>query len=77
MAISIEIGIKIIWQKSKFMHYKILFFVGAGCCSTGYGGYWARRQIRTTAGGLHHSHSNARSKPWLWPAPQLAATLDP
>ena len=26
---------------------------------------------------LHHSHSNARSKPSLQPTPQLMATLDP
>ena len=30
-----------------------------------YGSSWARGQIRTTAAGLHHSHSYAGSKPHL------------
>ena len=29
------------------------------------------------AAGLHHSRSNARSKPRLWPTPQLMAMPDP
>ena len=36
-----------------------------------------RLQIGATAAGLHHSHSNARSKPWLWPTSQLTATPEP
>ena len=38
-----------------------------------YGGSQARGQIRATAAGLHHSHSNAGSEPTL----QLSATPDP
>ena len=34
----------------------------------------ARSWIRTAANSLHHSHSNAGSKPHLWPTPQLRAT---
>lgn len=31
----------------------------------------ARGQIRAAADSLNHSHSNTRSKPHLWPTPQL------
>ena len=44
--------------------------------SVAYGSSWVRGRIRTAAAGLHHSHSNARSEPQLWPMPQLVATLD-
>ena len=40
-----------------------------------YGGSQARGLIRAVAAGLHHSHSNAGSKPNLPPTPQLTATL--
>ena len=39
-----------------------------------YGGSQARSQIGAIAADLHHSHSNAISKPCLWPTPQLMAT---
>ena len=42
-----------------------------------YGGSQARGRITATAASLHHSHSNARSKPCLRPPPQLTATPDP
>ena len=44
-----------------------------------YGGSQARGQIGTAAAanGLHHSHSNARSKPHLQPTPQLTVISDP
>ena len=42
-----------------------------------HGGSQARGLIRAIAAGLHHSHSNARSKPRLQPTPQLMATPDP
>ena len=38
-----------------------------------YGGSQARGLIRATAAGLHHSHSNTKSKPHLQPTPQLRA----
>ena len=34
-------------------------------------------QIGGIAASLCHSHNNARSKPHLWPTPQLTAVLDP
>ena len=42
-----------------------------------YGRSQARGLIGAVAAGLHHSHSNAGSKPRLRPTPQLPATLDP
>ena len=37
----------------------------------------ARGQIKDAAAGLHHSHSNARSKLCLRPTPQLRETPGP
>ena len=42
-----------------------------------YGGSQARGRIGDIAGGLRHSHSDARSKPHLQPIPQLTAMPDP
>ena len=42
-----------------------------------YGGSQASGQIGAAAAGLHHSHSNAGSKPHLQPTPQLTAMPDP
>ena len=42
-----------------------------------YGSSQARGQIRATAAGLHHGHSNAGSKLCLQPTPQFTATPDP
>ena len=36
-----------------------------------YGSSQARGRMGATAAGLHHSHSNAGSKPCLGPTPQL------
>ena len=44
---------------------------------TAYGDSQARGPIGVTAAGLHHSHSNAGSKPRLQPIPQLMPTPDP
>ena len=35
-----------------------------------YGGSQARGQIRATAAGLHHSHSNSQAEPPLQSTPQ-------
>ena len=42
-----------------------------------YGGSQASDQIGAVAASLCQSHSNAGSKPCLWPIPQLTATQDP
>ena len=54
--------------------FSFLFFRAT---PTGYGGSQAKGQIRTTAAGLPHSHSNARSEWHLQPVPQLMTTPDP
>ena len=56
-----------------------LFFVFSlfRAASAAYGGSQARGLIGAVATSLHHSHSNVRSKPRLWPTPQLTAMLDP
>ena len=41
-----------------------------------HGSSQARGQIGATAASLHHSHSNARSKPGLQLAPQLMGMPD-
>ena len=53
------------------------FFLRFRATPVAYGGSQARGQIRDTAASLHHSHSNAGSKPHLRPTPQLTATWDP
>ena len=50
--------------------------VGGGAPAP-YGSSQARGQIRAAVGGLHHSHSNTGSEPYLQPTPQLVAILDP
>ena len=55
---------------------KCLHFLGGlffKASPAAYGASQARGQIRAAAAGLHHSHSNARSKPHLEPTPQLTA----
>ena len=44
--------------------------------SVAYGGSQARGPIGAVAASLHHSYSNAGSKPRLWPTPQFTAMLD-
>ena len=55
------------------------FFILFRATHTAYGGSQARGLIRAVAAGLHHCHSNARSKPCLQPTPQLRQRwiLDP
>ena len=55
----------------------LLFFGGGWAILAAYGGSQARGQIGAVAADLHHSHSNARSKPHLQPTPQLMVMLDP
>ena len=57
-----------------FFFFCLLSFMAAPAA---YGGSQARGPIGAVAASLHHSHSNAGSKPRLQPTPQLTATLDP
>ena len=65
-----HLPLPILWDNLSFF----FFFKATGAA---YGSSQARGQITATAAGLHHSHSNIRSKPRLWSAPQLTAMPDP
>ena len=60
-----------------FLKKKNFFFCLFRAATMAYGSSQARGQIRATAGGLHHSHSNTGSEPHLQPTPQFMAMLDP
>ena len=64
-------------QDSLLFFFFLIFLPFLGPLPSAYGGSQARGLIRAVATGLHHSHSNVRSKPRLQPTPQLTATLDP
>ena len=55
----------------------IIVFCSYRAAPAAYGGSQARGLTGATGAGLCHSHSNARSEPWLRPTPQFTATLDP
>ena len=59
----------------KYLTSLFLFYFYA--TPVAYGSCQASSWIGVAAAGLHHSHSNARTKPHLWPMPQLAAMPDP
>ena len=62
----------------KTRNHKFFFFsVFFRAAPVAYGGSQARGQVGAVATCLHQSHSNAGSKPCLWPTPQLTAMLDP
>ena len=70
--------LKDLGKESKFSFNLFFFFLLLfRAAPEVYGGSQARGQIGATAAGLHHSHSNARSKPSLRPTPQLTAAPDP
>ena len=56
-----------------FFFFFPLFRVAPGA----HGSSQARDGIGAEAASLHHSQSNTRSESYLWPTPQLMATLDP
>ena len=64
---------KILKKEKLYYYYYYLLF---STTPMAYGGSQARGPIGATAASLHHSHSNAWSKPHLQPTPQLTATLD-
>ena len=59
-------------RKSVTLHFFFLFTAAPAA----YGSSQAKAGIRVEAADLHHSHSNARSKPRLRPLAQLVATPD-
>ena len=62
-----------LWKLCTLTFFFCLFRATPEAC----GGSQARGPIGAEATGLCHSHSNAGSKPYLWPTPQLTATPDP
>ena len=64
-------------QKTNYNSPKYFIFFLFRATPTVCGGSQARGLIGSTAAGLHHSHSNIRSKPHMQPTPQLRATPDP
>ena len=54
-----------------------VFFAFARAAPAAYERSQARGPIGAVATGLHQSHSNPGSKPYLQPTPQLTATPDP
>ena len=55
-----------------YCFFFLLFRSAPAAC----GSSQAKGQIRATAAGLYHSHSNSGFEPHLQPTPQLKATLD-
>ena len=62
---------------SNIIFFSFFFLVFSRAAPAAYGVSQPRGLIGAVAAGLHQSHSNWGSKPHLWPAPQLTATLDP
>ena len=60
-----------------FIYLFIFIFCLFRATLTACGSFQARGWLRATAAGLHHSHSNARSKPPLWPTLKVTAMPDP
>ena len=56
---------------------EFFFFFPFRAAPPAFGSSQARGQIRATATGLHHSHSNSGSELYLRPIPQLRAVPDP
>ena len=68
----------VVWEKvCRFKIDAIFLFLFSRAAPVASGGSQARGLIRVIAAGLHHSHSNNRSKPHLQPTPWLMAMLDP
>ena len=61
----------------QLIFYFYFYFLLFRAVPAAYGGSQGRSQIRATAAGLCHSHSNSGSEPHLRPTPQHIATLDP
>ena len=60
-----------------FLSFFFGLFAFSRATSVAYGDSQARGQIGAVAAGLHRSHSNAGSEPYLRLTPQLTAMLDP
>ena len=64
-------------QRQSKVHFFFFFFaIFFRATLVAYRNSQARGRIKAAAAGLHNSHSNAGSEPWLQPTPQLKATPD-
>jgi len=72
--ITLQIG-KLDLEKVFFFFFVFLVFFRAVLAA--YGSSQARGLIGATVAGLHHSHSNTGSEPYLQHTPQLTATPGP
>ena len=54
-----------------YILFLFLFFFAFRATPMAFRGSQAKGRIRTIAAGLHHSYNSTRSKPCLWPTPQL------
>ena len=54
-------------SSTRVVHLLHFFFLSFGAASAAGGGSQVRGQIKAVASSLHHSPSNAGSKPCLWP----------
>ena len=67
-------------SKTSIIYYHcslIIIIIIFRTTSTAYGSSQVRGRIIAVATGLDHSHSYAKSKPHLWPTPELMAMQDP
>ena len=63
-----------------YTHHSFFFFFFFCLFRTtpmAYGGFHTSHLIGASTASLHHSHSNARSKPHVQPTPQLMAVANP
>ena len=70
------VSFPVVAERSLFLIFEIFFLLFRAACAA-YRSSQARGRIQAAAAGLHHSHSNARSKLCLWPTPQLTARVAP
>ena len=75
--LQVERILNLLSSRSAFFLSIPFFFICLFVFRPVYGSSQARGQIWAIVAGLHHSHSNARSEPHLWSAPQLMARQDP
>ena len=66
-----------LWSFYWVLCWSFLYSFFLRAAPAAYGNSQAWDKIRAAAANLHHSHSNARSKPHLQPTPQLLAVPDP
>ena len=59
-----------------YFYFYLFIYLLFTAAPMAYGSSQTRGRIRAVAASLHHSHSNAKWEPRLWPAPQFMAILE-